>query len=262
MTTVAAPTLGEIFARYGCDKGSHPAESWQWPMSYERTYGPLFAPLRDEPITLLELGWGEWDPDRKDHANPNNGGRSARAWRDYFTNPEAHIAVVDVEPKVNTAPGVSLFQGDQTDPEFLRSVYLQTGRFDIIIDDASHISSMTIESFKILWPYMKPGGLYCVEDLHSSYHDYYFGPLEAARNPAEHGGLTAVAFFKRLADEAFFNGQRKKGPAVDQDPRSWDCYPRRYWMGYPVEEVRFCAPQLIVVRKRRFADYPPNTPLP
>jgi hypothetical protein len=254
-STGTEPSLGDLFARYGTDKGSAPAAPWQWPMGYERVYGPLLDPIRHAPVTMLELGWGEYDPDRGDHSNPDVGGRSARAWSDYFDHPDSQVHVVDITPK--TFPDqqeyqrVHLWQGSQDDPDFLGHLHWQSGDYDLIIDDASHVSSLTVASFKILWPYLKPGGLYVVEDLHSSYHWWWFGEQEAAEDPACHEGKTAVAFLKRLADEAFFNGVRVKGPKVDgKRTADWDCYPRRYWMGYAVESVSFHAPQMCVVRKR------------
>lgn len=257
-------TLGDLFAKYGCDKGSKPAEPWMWGQGYERVYEPLLDPIRHDPITLLELGWGEWDPERKDHANPLNGGRSARAWREYFTNPYALIAVVDIEPKVNTAKAdgldVALFQGSQDDPEFLRDVYLQTGAYDVIIDDASHVSSKTIASFQILWQYLKPGGLYVVEDLHSSFHDWYFGHPEASQDPGDFRTNTAFNYFRRLSAEPFFKGERAKGPKVKlaygtKSRTEWDVYNCTYWLGYQIESITFHAPQIIVMRKRLEKDY-------
>jgi len=40
------------------------------------------------------------------------------------------------------------------------------GPFDIIIDDASHISPLSIRSFEILFKLLKRGGIYVIEDLH------------------------------------------------------------------------------------------------
>lgn len=259
----SVPTLDETMACYGSDKSSAPSEPWMWGQDYcRRTYQGLFGPLRNRRLTLLELGWGEYDPERGDHSNPDNGGRSARAWSDYFRN--GQIVAVDLAAKnfrdAEQYPRVHLYdRTDQTDPEALGRIHDAHGDFDIIIDDASHVSSLTIASFQLLWPWLKPGGLYVIEDLHSSYHDYYFGRDEAHRDPGQHG-RTAMDFFKRIADEAFFSGRRMKGPAVDDDPYSWDVYPRRHWLGYAVEEVRFCAPQLIVVRKRTLDQFPPDTP--
>ncbi|PJE24766.1 MAG: hypothetical protein CK431_04390 [Mycobacterium sp.] len=205
---------------------------------------------------MLELGWGEYCPQRRDHSNPDNGGRSARAWAEYFAN--GQVYVVDLTPK-NFAdrdewPNVHLYdRTSQADAAALAEMHAVSGDFDIIIDDASHVSSLTIRSFEILWPFVKPGGYYVIEDLHSSYHPWYFGPREANENPSAPVNPrhpTAMQYFKRIADEAFFRGTKRHGPKVNGSKFEWDCYPRKYWLGYEVESVSFCAPQLIVIRKR------------
>lgn len=233
------PTITELFRKYGCDKGDQPSESWMWAggMNYGPTYDMLFAPLRDKPITFLELGWGEWDPEIESHENPDRGGRSAKVWREYFTN--ATIVVIDIAEKVNTVPGVDLFQGSQDDPEFLASLHARYGDFDVVIDDASHISSLTIASFDILWPMLTPGGIYVVEDLHTSYHDWFY-PDEANANPelpCHNGQPTAMQYMKMMADEANFRGIRMiEDPAYSNE---WDCYPRQYWRGHSIDRVMF-----------------------
>jgi cephalosporin hydroxylase len=45
---------------------------------------------------------------------------------------------------------------------------------DIVIDDASHINDLTIQTFKIVFPYLKEGAIYVVEDTHTSYWEENF----------------------------------------------------------------------------------------
>jgi len=240
--------LDDLGQQVGSDKSSHGSEPWMWSMGYLDTYDELFAPLRyKKSLTLLELGWGEYDPERGDHSNPQVGGRSAKMWRRYF--PKADIHIIDIERKNNTVPGVHLHQGSQDDADFLTHVHNQSGDFDIIIDDASHVSRLTIASFRLLWPYLRPGGFYCVEDLHTSYHSWY-EPFSQDANPnpdlpRPDGGPTAMQFLKRLADDANYRGTRAHGPENDYE---WDCYPRRFWRGYSIEWIRFSY-QLCIIKK-------------
>lgn len=144
-------TLEEIGAACGTDKaqalGIH---------DYCPVYDEFFSPWRDVPITLLELGWGGYN-------DPRGGGESAAMWRQYF--PEAKIVVIDVVPKLSRLSGVQLFCGSQDDAAFLAQVHQETGDYDIIVDDASHESFRTMKSFNLLWPRLRPGGFYVVEDL-------------------------------------------------------------------------------------------------
>ena len=59
---------------------------------------------------------------------------------------------------------MKIFRGDQSDKLFLSKVIKQIGRPSIIIDDGSHKSDDITTSFKYLFPKLKNGGLYVVED--------------------------------------------------------------------------------------------------
>jgi hypothetical protein len=43
------------------------------------------------------------------------------------------------------------------------------GNFDVVIDDGSHVPEHQLISFESLWPAVKPGGLYIVEDLETNW---------------------------------------------------------------------------------------------
>jgi|AntAceMinimDraft_1070359.scaffolds.fasta_scaffold22263_2 hypothetical protein len=66
-----------------------------------------------------------------------------------------------------------LYTGDQSDVEFLRKMKEDLGeaeRFDVIIDDGSHVpwhQIFTLETIFDTW--LKPGGLYVIEDIETSY---------------------------------------------------------------------------------------------
>ena len=198
---------------------------------YTRVYEQYLEPLRQEPITLLELGWGG-------HEDPNGGGQSAWLWRRYF--PNATIVVVDIEPKTVRVEGVDLHQGSQADPELLKALHDRYGDFDVIIDDASHLSSLTIRSWELLYPFLRPGGLYFVEDTHMAYHAHFYGAAEANPDPdgrTSTGKPTAMQYLRRLADEVNYHG-----------PGDLELFPKRYWLGYSLESVHFYY-NLAVIRK-------------
>ena len=208
-------SLDQIALRTGTDKSSASH-------GYTRRYETYLEPIRDEPVTLLELGYGG-------HGDPAAGGASAATWRDYF--PNGTVVVIDNEPKVNTVPGVEFHQGSQADPEFIDQLAAKYGPFDVIIDDASHLSSLTIRSWQLLYPHLKPGGLYVVEDTHMAYHDFYYGPAEANRDPdlpTSSGAPTAMQYLKRLADEVNC-----------RDAGDWALFPARYSLGYRLDELTF-----------------------
>lgn len=213
--------------KYRTDKGpSH--------HHYTRWYGKYFESRRNDSLVILELGWGG-------HEDPDKGGASAQMWRDYF--PNATVVCIDLEEKVITKAhdGIHFRRGSQDDPEFIASLVEEFGAFDIVIDDASHISSLTINSWKLLYPHLNPGAFYAVEDTHMSYHDFYYGQKEANENPDRptlNGKPTASQYFKRLTDEVNFHGNG-----------DWDLFPKKYWLGFNLEYVHFYF-NLIVVKKR------------
>ena len=67
--------------------------------------------------------------------------------------------------------------GDQEDPEFLASVVAEHGPFDIVIDDGGHTMGQQIASIETLFPSVSDGGVYLVEDCHTS----YFPEFDAGR---------------------------------------------------------------------------------
>lgn len=206
-------TLDALALRHGTDKASNSH-------NYTALYARLFEPLRELPITLLELGWGG-------DADPHAGGASARMWRDYF--PAATVVVIDHKPKLDIPDGVNFRHGSQADEAFIAALQGEFGWFDIVVDDASHRSSATIRSWQLLYPHLSPQGWYIVEDTHGSYHAHFYGSAEANPDPrgaTSSGQPTAMQYFERLADCVNY---RTDGVL----------YPARFWQGYRIESIAF-----------------------
>jgi hypothetical protein len=103
-------------------------------------------------------------------------GGSLEIWKKYL--PEgSKIHGVDINPKcdqIKFGENIFFHLGSASDRNFMEKTF--TGMdFDIILDDGSHICSDVIETFKIMFPKIKDGGLYVVEDLHTSYWKSYGG---------------------------------------------------------------------------------------
>jgi cephalosporin hydroxylase len=141
--------LEEIAVKYGSDKQRKNGHG------YTEFYEKYFQDIKDSSLNILELGVRE--------------GYSLKMWNEYFT--KSIIWGIDNNtenkcPDSFNEPRVKFFIGDQTDEKFLSKLNDNSGGFDIIIDDASHISPYTIKSFQILYPLLNFGGLYIIEDLH------------------------------------------------------------------------------------------------
>lgn len=100
-------------------------------------------------------------------------GSSLRMWRDFF--PNAQIFGLDINSDFAFEEDrIKVFTGSQHDPNILNKVIkASNNRFDIVIDDASHINRLTLMSFAELFKYVVPGGWYAIEDLEASYMTFH-----------------------------------------------------------------------------------------
>lgn len=163
--------------------------------SYLRAYDNLLEPYRDKPISILEIGVA-------------NGG-SLDVWAGYFQN-AINIVGCDITPEcgelIYDDPRVQVVVGDANDPDTKKRIAGIAERYDIIIDDGSHINADIIKNFAHYYPLLNTGGIYFAEDLHTSYWDGWGGGLLLP--------FSAMAFFKRLADmpnyEHWRNGRTRK----------------------------------------------------
>ena len=121
---------------------------------YEEHFSPYKT--RSEPVRLLEIGV--------------SGGGSLRMWRDYFGD-DAKIYGIDVNSACLEFSGLhgEVRIGSQDDPYFLADVIEEMGGVDIVVDDGSHIMAHIKKSLVTLFPLLEQGGLYFIEDLHTSY---------------------------------------------------------------------------------------------
>lgn len=156
--------------------------------SYTALYHSHFAPLRGEPLKLLEIGIGGYE-------DPDAGGASLRMWRDYF--PQGEIFGLDYHPKHISEERIRVFQGSQADPRVVARLIEAAGDggFDIIIDDGSHRSEHVTTTFMMLFPFLKTGGWYVVEDTQTA-NWAKFGALETTGSRR----LSMMEFFKNLVD--------------------------------------------------------------
>ncbi|HKN55231.1 MAG TPA: class I SAM-dependent methyltransferase, partial [Amycolatopsis sp.] len=74
-----------------------------------------------------------------------------------------------------SGPRLTVLRGDQNDPAQLEALAKEHGPFDIVIDDGSHINEHVLTSFHALFPHVRTGGFYVIEDLWTSYLPGYGG---------------------------------------------------------------------------------------
>ena len=154
--------LTRLAILYGTDKfGYH---------DYTPNYFRLLRHMQDKPIKLLEIGVGGY-------ADADRGGQSLEVWRDFFPNGE--VTGIDIQEKtMDLGPRVKILRGSQVDPDFLKELVAQRGPFDVIVDDGSHRNEHVVESYKLLFPSLAPGGVYVAEDVQTSFFPRFGGSLE------------------------------------------------------------------------------------
>lgn len=145
--------LIELAEKYGTDKAGH-------------GYLPHYAKhLPDTCESLLEVGAYK--------------GASLRMWKDLYPEAVIHCLDLFLDPDNITREdvdkmGVVTYQGDQGNIDTYNQI---RGKFDVIIEDGSHRSDHQITTLKALWPEVKPGGVYIVEDLHCCREEFYWGSV-------------------------------------------------------------------------------------
>ena len=138
-------TLDQIFIKHETDKSSKSH-------NYSPYYEMFFAPYRNEPITLLEIGV--------------YAGASMNAWKEYFPKANIYGADISYHPELNQER-VFMLEADQNKVEDMQR--LGALNADIVVEDAAHTSKLQISSFETIFPMLKSGALYVIEDLLCSY---------------------------------------------------------------------------------------------
>jgi hypothetical protein len=116
--------------------------------NYGDAYESLF-PDRNRIELVMEVGVAD--------------GSCLLAWREVF--PNATIVGMDIHHS-DKAHGdrIEFYRGDQRS---LHDCYAAVGgrKFDLIIDDATHNLEDTLRTLLYLWPFVKPNGIYVVEEF-------------------------------------------------------------------------------------------------
>jgi len=169
-------------------------------LQFYKKYDEFFGKNNINPATILELGVFR--------------GESTKVFSNVF--PDAKIIAGDLELRdidFSDCPNVKYIKIDQRDKNSLEAVVSNEfpDGIDFILDDASHIGYFSIITFNILFPLLKKGGIYAIEDWGTGYWDTWVDgsrfqayPLNSLdgnipkRIPSHDFGM--VGFVKSLVD--------------------------------------------------------------
>ena len=145
---------------------------------YFPVYKNLFEKYRNKKITFVEIGVLD--------------GGSLEIWKDYFGS-KARIIGIDNNPNCKKLENdkFDIFIGSQSDPIFWKNFFKIIGNVDIILDDGGHSNDQQIISLIESVNNINDGGLYVVEDVHSSYQKHYGNPYK----------YSFINFTKKIIDD-------------------------------------------------------------
>lgn len=166
------PSLDALGLKFGTDKSSREHD-------YLSFYESFFETIRHDRTSLLEIGVLF--------------GASLRMWEEYF--PNGVVIGADIDPGVKSLSTARICTEviDQSNIEDLVQLGVKHGPFDIIIEDGSHLWEHQITTFRTLFPFLKNGGHYVVEDLHTNFGSY----VPQYRGSAS---VSMVDYLKKLVD--------------------------------------------------------------
>jgi len=143
-------------------------ELHKW-LHYIPIYENYLSKYIDKNVGFLEIGVSK--------------GGSLQMFRK-FLGKKATLFGIDIDTECLKFNGVDgqVRIGDQKDIVFLNSVVQEIGSLDIVLDDGSHVMKDIKTTFLYLFRYLNEGGLYIIEDLHTSYWKKFGGGYNNKNN--------------------------------------------------------------------------------
>jgi hypothetical protein len=122
---------------------------------YHKYYEPVLKPYYNSHGSIVEIGLGT--------------GQSLPMWQNLFKH--AHIYGVDKEYENSGNDRYTIYKGDQSNVNDLNDLRksLTDKNVFFINDDGSHIPEHQLLTFNTLFPILKEGGIYIIEDIETSY---------------------------------------------------------------------------------------------
>lgn len=176
-----ARNLSDLSVIFRSDKG---------PLKHNYTdhYENLLERYRHSDCSLLEIGVAN--------------GSSLKMWSRFLKS--SYIHGVDIDPACRELCAewlnIKIHIGDAKSIEFDR-------KFDVIIDDGSHISKDIYKNFINLWRFVSPGGMYIVEDTYCTFtlSQSKYNPFRSIRDYRR-------GAFLRFIDLVLWNLDQRKQP--------------------------------------------------
>lgn len=144
------------------DRNPNETDRGGW-RGYNRVYSKYISSLKNETFNLLEIGV--------------HSGYGLLAWLRYFKNSSVHGVEKSLDfIKLYNQHFVNFDEFCRAKINFFDSTvqgnWLKLkDKFDVIIDDGSHMPADQVRTFRNGWQYLKPGGYYFIEDISKRYYN-------------------------------------------------------------------------------------------
>jgi SAM-dependent methyltransferase len=171
------PSLTEMCERYPTDK-------CPYAHGFIEIYDRLFESERDSMERFFEIGILN--------------GVSHLMWREYF--PNAEIFGIDIKDysAQSEGSGIETFVADQANRNDLKAfIDKYGGNFDVILDDGGHAMDHQQVSLGYLFQHVKSGGIFIIEDVHTSLPDMYPDPFFEVAEDEMNTTLLMIEYFIR-----------------------------------------------------------------
>ena len=143
--------LKDVYEKYksdSCDKGCDKGTAHSYIDVYER----MLSKYVGNKAVLLEIGTAS--------------GLSLLMWNEYLRNGEIHGVDVCEKPKVLDGQNSITYHRVDVSNVSNFDAEIMGIALDIVIDDGSHRLSDQLLALCILWPRVKTGGIYVIEDIY------------------------------------------------------------------------------------------------
>jgi len=151
-----SPNLTQLGLKYETDKATY--------HNFTGIYDQLLSSKRHTIKTIIEIGVA--------------GGASVKMWRDYFTDAKIYCSDynLDCASHIINLPNVFFSYANQDSKASLKNSIntdILLNSVDIILDDGGHFSTQQRNTIEVFWPYLKSGGFYILEDIHTNIKHWY-----------------------------------------------------------------------------------------
>ena len=148
-------SLIQLGYKYNIDKTTY--------HNFTDLYDSLFNNIKNNVKLMIEVG--------------DASGSSIKMWREYFKSSIIYGFDYNIELSkyIENIPNVIFSYVNQDSKDSLQksvSNFLLNS-VDIIIDDGGHFSSQQRNTLEVYWPYLKSGGFYIIEDIHTNVKHWY-----------------------------------------------------------------------------------------